>query len=81
MLAAITAVLGIIATLLAWFMNPKRRLYAELDSIYKELEKLYVRRDKALQNNNSDELTIVTSLIVSLCARKAILLQRLKAGV
>ena len=77
MLTAITAALGIISTLLAWFLNPKRRLYAELDEIYKELEKIYVRRDKALQSGDSDELTIVTSLIVSLVERKAILIKRL----
>jgi len=81
MLAAITAALGIAATLLAWFLNPKRQLYAELDKIYKELEALYVRRDKALQTGDSDELTIVTSLIISLSARKTVLLQRLGKGV
>ena len=77
MIALITGVVGIISTILAWNLNPKRKIYAELDSIYKELDKLYARRDKALQDNNSDELTLVTSLIISLCARKASLLQRL----
>jgi len=77
MLAAITAALGIIATLLAWFMNPKRQLYTELEGIYKELEVLYVKRDKALVDNDSDTLTIVTADIIRLCARKARILQQL----
>lgn len=80
MFTLISSVLGIIATIVAWNLNPRRRVYAELDEIYKELEKLYVRRDKALQTNNSDELTIVTDLIISLCSRKAVLLQRLRKG-
>ena len=78
MLALLSSVLGIIATIVAWNLNPRRRLYEELDSIYKELEKLYVRRDKALESNNSNELTIVNFLIVQLLTRKATLFQRLR---
>jgi len=81
MLAAITAVLGIIATLCAWFLNPKRRLYAELDVIYKELEEWYVKRDTALANNDSDGLSVATAAIVRLCEDKARILERLAAGV
>jgi hypothetical protein len=81
MLTAITAALGIIATLLAWFLNPKRQLYAELDSVYKELEGWYVKRDKALADNDSDGLTVATAAIVKLCSRKADLLQRLGKGI
>ena len=77
MAAIIAGIVGIISTILAWNLNPKRKIYAELDSIYKELEKLYARRDRALQANNNDELTIATSLIIGLCQRKTILLQRL----
>lgn len=77
MLAAIVAALGIVSTLLAWFLNPKRVLYAQLDSIYKQLEDLYVKRDKALAENDSYTLTIVTANIVSLCKAKNNLLQRL----
>ena len=73
----LTAIAGIVGTVLAWMLNPKRRLYAELDGIYNELEALYVKRDDALQANDSDTLTVVTDAIVRLCARKAVLLQRL----
>ena len=77
MITAIVSLLGIASTLCAWFFNPKRILYAELDSIYKQLEELYVKRDKALTANDSDALTVVTADIVKLSQRKASLFQRL----
>jgi hypothetical protein len=77
MLALITGVVGIVATLLAWFLNPRRQLYAKIDKVYKDLEECYVKRDKALANNDSDTLTIVTADIIRLCALKTSLLQRL----
>jgi hypothetical protein len=77
MLAAITGIIGIISTLLAWFLNPRRRLYAELDQIYKELEGWYVKRDKALIAHDDDTLTICNAAIIGLSSRKGILLQRL----
>jgi hypothetical protein len=73
----ISAVLGIAGTLLAWFLNPKRRMYAELDGIYQRLEELYRQRDKALVNKDSDTLTIVTNLIVNAMVRKNTLLKRI----
>lgn len=76
MLTIITGVLGIAGTLIAWFLNPKRLLYAELDSVYKQLEDLYVKRDDALATNNNDELTSITSNIIRLSVRKNTLLQR-----
>lgn len=80
MIALITGVVGIISTILAYNFGPgaaKRKIIAELESIYKELEKLYARRDKALQTHDNDELTIANSLIIKLCSRKTILFQRL----
>jgi len=77
MLALITGIVGITSTLLAWFLNPRRQLYAEIDKVYKELEVCYVKRDKALANNDSDILTVVTADIIRLCARKTVLFQRL----
>jgi hypothetical protein len=73
----IASVLGIISTLAAWFLNPKRATYAELDSIYKELENAYSQRDVALAKNDSDTLTIITANIIQLSTRKTVLLQRL----
>jgi len=78
MITLITGVVGIVATLLAWFLNPRRQLYADIDKVYKDLEECYAKRDKALATNDSDTLTIVTADIVRLCARKTILLQRLR---
>lgn len=77
MFTAIVAILGIASTLISWFFNPKQAIYRELDSIYKQLEALYVRRDKALETNNSPELTVVTASIVQLSTRKSSLFQRL----
>lgn len=77
MIALITGIIGLIATLAAWFLNPRRLVYAELDGIYVYLDKLYLRRDKALQNNDSNELTIVTQEIEKLATRKAVLIKRL----
>ena len=76
MITIIISVLGIISTLLAWFLNPRRRLYAELDAIYKKLEELYAARDKALISNDSVILTLVNADITKLLTRKAILFQR-----
>jgi len=81
MFTLIASVLGIIGTILAWNLNPRRKLYAELDDIYRQLENLYVLRDKALKNNDSDLLTVATGSIVELCQRKAVLFQRFSKGI
>jgi len=75
-ISAIVALLGIASTLIAWNLNPKRRLYAELDSIFKQLDKLYKERDDALTNHDNDKLTIVNADIIKLCQRKAYILQQ-----
>jgi len=77
MLTLITAVLGIIGTITAWYFQPKRKLYSELDQLYNSLEKLYERRDKALMANNSNELTICAKEIFALKIRKAMILKQL----
>ena len=78
MFTIIASVLGIVSTLLAWFMNPRRKLYAELDAIYKELENCYEKRDKALVDHNNDVLAVVTADIMRLAQRKSTLLRRLQ---
>lgn len=70
-------IIGIVGTLTAWFLNPKRKMYAELDSIYKQLEVLNVQRDKALAKNDNDALSIITVSIVKLCERRNIISKRL----
>ena len=75
-ISAIVAILGIASTLIAWNLNPKRRLYAELDSIFKQLDKLYKERDDALTNHDNDKLTIVNADIIKLCQRKAYIFQQ-----
>lgn len=78
MLTLIAGVVGIVSTILAWNLNPKRKSYAELDDIYKKLDRLYEERDAALVNHDSDTLSRVTADIVRLSARKRCILQRLK---
>ena len=78
MFAIIAGVAGIISTILAWNLNPKRKLYAELDDIYKKLDRLYEERDAALVARDSDTLSRVTADIIRLSARRRDLFQRLK---
>lgn len=74
----ITAILGIIATILAWKFNPQREMYAELDYIDKQLDAEYRIRDKALIENNNDQLTLSVTIIAKLKIRKNIIMERLK---
>jgi hypothetical protein len=80
MFTIIVSVLGIVSTIIAWKLNPRRLIYAELDHIYKKLDYEYAVRDKALAANNSDLLTIANANIIKLCTRKAVLFQRLGSG-
>lgn len=75
MWAAIAAGIGLITTILAYFINPGRRKTEELNKIFKELDQLYIKRDIALEKNDSDTLTIVTDRILVLRFRKDSLLQ------
>lgn len=75
----IAGVVGIISTVFAWSLNPKRKVYEELDDIYRQLEECYEKRDSALVANDADTLTVVTSIILRLRTRKADLLQRVGA--
>jgi len=77
MITIIASILGIAATVLAWNLNPRRKMYAELDAIYKSLEGLYAKRDRALAENNVDALTVVNAQLLKLSNRKTVLLQRL----
>ena len=72
----ITAVFGIVSTLLAWFLNPKRKMYAQIDSIYKELEMLYVKRDEALAANDINAISDIAARIVGLRDEKDRILKR-----
>jgi len=76
-LAIIVGIVGIAGTLTAWFFNPRRKIYAELDQITERLGRLYEIRDKALHENDNDTLTAVTFDIGVLQSRRAEILQRL----
>lgn len=74
MWTAIAAGIGLITTLVAYFINPERRKTEELNKIFKELDDLYVVRDIALEKNDQDSLTIAMSKILKLKSRKTALM-------
>ena len=83
-IGGIPTILGIIATIVAYKFNPKnieleskRKIYAELDGIYKKHDELRADRDLALARNDTDELTRITAELISLRVKKSSLLQRL----
>lgn len=76
-LTLIVGIVGIISTIVAWKFNPKTQIYVELDKIMREIEQEEKRRDKALSDNNSGDLTIATFALDRLRKHKTDLLQRL----
>lgn len=74
MWTAIATGLGILSTLLAWYLNPSTRKAKELVSIINELEEAYKERDRALENNDHNALTAVLFRISVLRKRKDALL-------
>lgn len=70
MWTAIAAITGLVTTLIAYFLNPGRRKTEELNKIFKELDTLYERRDRALETNNTNDLTYITARIIFLRSRK-----------
>lgn len=79
LIAGIPTILGIIATIVAWKYNPKKRIYDQLDAIYDNLEGLQKARDEALASNDTDRLTVATSGIIELRKKKAELRERLRS--
>jgi type II secretory pathway pseudopilin PulG len=79
-LTIVTAVLGILSTLLAYFLAPQRKkdkLRQQLVDVYKDLEALERKRDEALQSNDTAMLTIITNNIIKLRNCKANIFQQL----
>ena len=73
----IAGLLGLASTFLTWKLSARRIIQAELDGIDKQLKELYAKRDQALVDKDTALLTICTDSIIRLCARQAVLLQRL----
>ncbi len=57
MWTAITAGVGLLTTILAWWINPSRQRNKDIKEQMQLLDKLYQDRDEALETNNSDKLT------------------------
>jgi len=80
---AITALLGIIGTVVAYRYSPQRRvdkINVELADIAAERRKLEQERDKALHENNSDVLTRVAADFIRLRSHEDVLLQQRGKG-
>lgn len=77
-ITGIVSLLGVISTITAWNLNPKRKLYEEIDKIHAQIDEAYRKRDKALQNNNSPILSTVIIELHVLKERRDNLYQRLK---
>jgi hypothetical protein len=75
--ALIPTVLGIASTLLAYYFNPKRKIYVELDQLLIEKENWERKRDEALVKNDRNVLTVATAYLLRIKKRQAELLQRL----
>lgn len=74
MWTAIAAGIGLLTTILAWWINPGRRKTEELNRIFEALDDLYRRRDIALEKNDTDTLAVILDRIIELRNRKARLL-------
>lgn len=82
-LTTITALLGIIGTVIAYRYSPQRRvdrINAGLADIAAERRKLEQERDKAIYENDSDVLTRVADTFVRLRVREDVLLQQRREG-
>lgn len=77
----VAPLLGIIGTIIAYKLNPRRAILAELDNIAAQKHKWEEVRDEALKENNNDDLTIANAMLVQLRDRRAELLQRLSKSV
>lgn len=78
LIAGIPTILGIIATIVAWKLNPQRRIYDQLDAVYDNIDTLEKTRDDALANNEADRLSVATSGLILLRKKKVELRSRLK---
>lgn len=77
-LSIIAAVLGIIGTILTYKLNPKQKLYDQLDQLAKKKVSLERWRDEALQKNDTDSLTAAGNALIKLQHDEASILQRLR---
>ena len=55
-ISGIVALLGIVSTLIAYNLNPKKVLATKLAEIDKQIKEWGVKRDEALQKNDRDNL-------------------------
>lgn len=74
-ISGIVALLGIVSTLIAYNLNPKKVLATKLAEIDKQIKEWGVKRDEALLKGDVDNLTIANYSITQLLQTRSNLLQ------
>ena len=74
-ISGIVALLGIVSTLIAYNLNPKKVLATKLAEIDKQIKEWGVKRDEALLKGDVDNLTIANYSITELMQNRYKLLQ------
>lgn len=72
-----SALLGVVGTLLIYWLDPKQKARRQLVPVVKQIEDWGVKLDEALVKNDSDGITIAASNLSKLQHTKAGLLQQL----
>lgn len=72
------ALLGIAGTWLKYRLDPKQKIYAQLDSLAKQKVDLERQRDEALKKNDTTGLTAAGNALFQLRGPETNLLQRLR---
>lgn len=78
-LTIVGALLGIGGTILTYRLNPRQKIWDEMDSISKQLVSWERIQTDAVGKNDNDSLNIAHDNIGRLRAREAVLSARLKA--
>lgn len=76
-LTIVGSLLGIIGTILIQKLDPKQRIYAQLDDLARKKIELEKQRDEALKIHDNNALTVAGNALIQLHNDQAALLQRL----
>ena len=76
-LSIVAGLVGIAGTILAYRLNPKQKLYDQLDRLKKRVSIAEKERDIALSKNDSDRLSIAVNQLVELRKSQSDIFKRL----
>ena len=77
-LTIISGLIGIVGTVLMYRLNPRQKIWDELDRLSRVKIELERRRDEALKIHDNDSLTIAGNELIKLQNDQTSLLQRLR---